>query len=146
MSTPTAPEKLVPALAEAGWQDIATAPRDGTLIILHGEGNTGTGRWRVIESRDTLNDIDGVAQFARKYGWHSASDKNLNKIKVSHWMPLPAAPTNPETVEAQGVGKCSNRECGKPATTRYDGDDICEPCAKYCAQRDWEEQDMPGGF
>lgn len=74
------------------WLPIESAPTDGTLIILHGEGNTGTGRWRVIASRDTLNDIDGVAQFARQYGWHSASDKNLNNIKVSHWMPLPPPP------------------------------------------------------
>ena len=81
-----------PSTDHSAWQPIETAPKDGTLIILHGEGNTGTGRWRVIASVDTLNDLDGVAQFRRDYGWHSASDKRLNKIKVSHWMPLPPAP------------------------------------------------------
>jgi len=41
------------------------------------------------------------------------------------------------------VVKC---ECGKPADTKYDGDDMCRACATYCASRDFEEGDMPGGF
>lgn len=41
------------------------------------------------------------------------------------------------------VSRC---DCGEPATTKYDGDDMCEPCARYCAKRDFEEGDMPGGF
>lgn len=40
--------------------------------------------------------------------------------------------------------KCEN--CGNDAETKYDGDDMCHACAAYCAQRDFEEDDMPGGF
>lgn len=40
--------------------------------------------------------------------------------------------------------KCEN--CGKQAVTKYEGEDMCIPCASYCARRDFEEDDMPGGF
>lgn len=74
------------------WQPIETAPRDGTLIILHDSVRvaSGVGRWRQVSSRDTLNDIDGLAQFSREYGWRSASDKSIEN--ATHWMPLPDAP------------------------------------------------------
>ena len=40
---------------------------------------------------------------------------------------------------------CEN--CQKaPATVRYDGEDLCRPCADYCAFRDIEEGDMEPGF
>jgi hypothetical protein len=81
------------ALGEGyGWQPIETAPKDGVLIILTTGTATGTGRWSVIASRDTLNDVDGVAVFAREYGWRSASDKALTGSQPTHWMPLPAPP------------------------------------------------------
>lgn len=37
-------------------------------------------------------------------------------------------------------------QCGAEATTSYDGDRYCEPCATYSARRDFEESEMPGGF
>lgn len=83
-----------------GWLPIESAPKDGTIIILTTGSATGTGRWRQIASRDTLNDFDdgcGMrAQFAPIYGWHSVSDKSLNKTPPTHWMPLPPAPSTPE--------------------------------------------------
>lgn len=37
--------------------------------------------------------------------------------------------------------------CGiAPATVRYDGEDLCQPCAAECAWRDIEEGDLPPGF
>ena len=36
--------------------------------------------------------------------------------------------------------------CGQPATTKYEGDDMCAACATYCARRDFDESEMPGGF
>lgn len=76
-----------------GWRPINTAPKDGTLIILHDAVRvaSGVGRWRHVSSRDTLNDIDGVAQFSREYGWRSASDKSIDD--ATHWMPIPDAPS-----------------------------------------------------
>lgn len=81
--------------ASMAWQPIETAPRDGTIIILTTGDATGTGRWRCIGSRDTLNDLNGIAQFKHEYGWHSVSDKRLNNQKITHWMPLPSAPEAP---------------------------------------------------
>lgn len=52
-------------------------------------------------------------------------------------------------VRPDGTGyhvKAPQCECGSPATTEYDGDQMCAACASYCAKRDWEEADMPGGF
>ena len=74
------------------WQPIDTAPKDGTIIIITTGDATGTGRWRRVASVDTLNDIDGIAQFKGVYGWHSVSDKRLNDAKITHWMPLPTPP------------------------------------------------------
>lgn len=78
------------------WLPIATAPKDGTIIILTTGSATGTGRWRQVASRDTLNDYDdgsGMrAVFAPIYGWYSVSDKSLNKTPPTHWMPLPTPP------------------------------------------------------
>jgi hypothetical protein len=36
--------------------------------------------------------------------------------------------------------------CGQPATTSFDGEILCEACAREDAHRDLEEQEMPGGF
>lgn len=74
------------------WRPIETAPKDGTIIIATTGEATGVCRWRCIGSIDTLNDIGGVAQFRREYGWHSVSDKLLCKHVLTHWMPLPPLP------------------------------------------------------
>ena len=37
-------------------------------------------------------------------------------------------------------------ECGRTSTVKYEGEDMCEQCANYCARRDSEESEMPGGF
>lgn len=52
-------------------------------------------------------------------------------------------------VRPDGTGyhvKAPKCHCGKPATTNYDGDQMCEPCARYNIVRDFEEDDMSGGF
>lgn len=33
-----------------------------------------------------------------------------------------------------------------PTTVRYDGDDLCRPCAEYSMHRDLEEGDMEPGY
>ena len=77
------------ALEQAGWRDIATAPRDGRgfQAWLTSPGSPGwweprcnfglsgrLGVWRLIDSR---------------YGF----DYSRSHITASHWMPTPSAPT-----------------------------------------------------
>jgi hypothetical protein len=80
------------AAAAAQWQPIETAPKDGSLIIITSGDKSAFARWGRIGSRDTLNDIDGVAVFATEYGWHSANDKAFQRIRPTDWMPRPLSP------------------------------------------------------
>ena len=70
----------VPARATpSGWQDIATAPRDGMPILMALEnGMVRTGRWSAT----------------RKY-WILAYDghvRGANSFPITGWMPLPEPP------------------------------------------------------
>jgi hypothetical protein len=94
--------RLSPAPVSDGWRTLDDPAldqikKDGTIIILTTGHSTGTGRWRRIAVRDTLNDYDDgsgmCATFASTYGWHSVSDKNLCSAPPTHWMPLPPLPT-----------------------------------------------------
>lgn len=58
------------------WQPIETAPRDGTWLLLTGEGHVGAGLWLFGEWRD-LGDI----------GWGGMTEPT-----ITHWMPLPEPP------------------------------------------------------
>lgn len=52
-------------------------------------------------------------------------------------------------VRPDGTGyhvKAPRCYCGAPATTKYEGDDLCLPCARADFQRDSDEGEMPGGF
>jgi hypothetical protein len=88
-----------------GWQDIATAPRDGRWLLLEGEmsgGDTSTvrvGRWNPHYSEATRctyewQCVDPYAHGTEDetvgpdafWNWHSEG-------RVSGWQPLPAAPT-----------------------------------------------------
>jgi hypothetical protein len=63
-----------------GWQDISTAPKDGTRVMLSYDDSVTTGRYW-----DAWN--DGTAD------WFDDSDDVLcGYLKPTHWMPLPPAP------------------------------------------------------
>ena len=69
-----------------GWQPIATAPRDGTRLLLavFREGdyvNIGVGAWEFIET----SEWDGI----KVYDWAEYAGSTE---EPSHWMPLPAPP------------------------------------------------------
>ena len=103
---------------QAGWQDALT----GCVGIESSGGNGG-------------------------HPWVRVSFTEPGQEAALHSLLAELLPTAPTLTAGEGGGKAEpNCECGKPATTRYDGDDMCEPCATYCARRDFEEQDMPGGF
>jgi len=72
-------------MALDGWRDIASAPKDGTTILVWRR----VGAWSVIGHARWEN-VCGVA------GWisHGFSDcpGNLGLAFPTHWMPLPPAP------------------------------------------------------
>jgi hypothetical protein len=69
-----------------GWQDISTAPKDGTRILIH----TPSSRLKVTQ-----------AWWARPYEaapadqcwWQTAEDYHVLPEHAAHWMPMPPAPT-----------------------------------------------------
>ena len=79
------PEAMVARLrdelaeARAWWQPIATAPKDGTAVLLFHDGEIRTGRYSTRNG-----EVSPWGEFDRR----STCDG-----LPSHWMPLPAAPT-----------------------------------------------------
>lgn len=71
----------VGALSAQAWLPIATAPKDGTYVLLTGDGwsypPAKVGRWYAWEGFD---EHDGF--------WES----NSLLVEPTHWMPLPASP------------------------------------------------------
>jgi hypothetical protein len=66
------------------WQDIASAPRDGTRILLWRKGYCSVGEW----------DDDMGGAWLAKAGLFTALDGGECEVRLNptHWMPLPAAP------------------------------------------------------
>jgi len=65
-----------------GWQDISTAPRDGTTVLLYAPG------WDSPKTGWTYGKDD----------WRDCpySHKGSENYLPTHWMPLPAAPAKQE--------------------------------------------------
>lgn len=86
-----------PAVDNAGWRPIETAPKEGTEILLftsHRRDDFGDAFDAVqIGYWDKGNIGPGVHPvFHREPGWH------LQKIGIpTHWQPLPSAPSQPLT-------------------------------------------------
>lgn len=73
--------KFEPNELESEWQPMATAPKDGTTVLVAHE------HWRGC----------GIAQYLGADGWrHLSSDTRINHPeKLTHWMPLPSPPASP---------------------------------------------------
>lgn len=69
------------APAESGWQPIATAPKDGTRILIWQAGSWQTARWQGHATG---------AEPSWPVGWRTALYVYPN---VEWWAPLPAAPS-----------------------------------------------------
>jgi len=96
------------------WQDIATAPRDGTWLVLEGEfsgGDTSSARvgrwnpvkdgsgtisyeWQVVDSRVTALE-DRLIAADEFFNWYCEG-------RVSGWQPLPAPPTPRAMTQGEG--------------------------------------------
>jgi len=89
-------KRLIPAPATtheptvAGWQPIATAPKDGTEVVLLGVlWADPAQRVRSCVSRYCLSRDDSPAY---ALGWYFAAPGYTSGFDPSHWMPLPAPP------------------------------------------------------
>lgn len=76
-------------------------------------------------------------------GWERGKNPDEIALPEADAMEQAMHPDRLEAWRAENAARC---DCGQPATVKYDGDHMCEACARYCARRDFEEADMPGGF
>ena len=70
-------QHIAALLTGGGWQDIATAPKDGTRVLLNADH---AGRRIIIVGRYGL----------QRHLWHAVPGKD--PIQPTHWMPLPEPP------------------------------------------------------
>ena len=70
------------------WQDISTAPKDGTEVLLSDHnGHMETGYWYPKgTSITTTGNIETTGVWFAGGGWYQPEE-------VTHWMPLPEPPT-----------------------------------------------------
>lgn len=61
------------------WHDIATAPKDDTVILLFGREGISTAQWKERRSEWQV--------YTSENGWQEC------EVWPTHWMPLPAPPT-----------------------------------------------------
>ena len=89
-----AADAALSAIAEAGycvtgWQDIESAPKDGTKILAHAGGECYVIAWLNGEETDAGNDW-----------WYVDDNKHgpfpLRGESPTHWIPLPKPPTTKE--------------------------------------------------
>jgi len=75
---------------QAGWQDIATAPRDGTAILAYRD-DAGVFTAHYVEAdahiSSMINPPEGDCY------WFTTGGEDLTGDMFTHWMPLPTAPT-----------------------------------------------------
>lgn len=75
------------------WQPIETAPRDGTLILLAGNAQMVSGRWR--EAIPERNEPFGGGWFwarAIPAMWELVDGTGMTFVSPTHWQPLPEPP------------------------------------------------------
>lgn len=87
-----APEGMV-----GGWQDIATAPKDGTYLLLWEQYSTNpfVGCWAFGSWSVSHEHVDAEG------GWDGAIVvDSISQDRITHWMPLP-----PEPATSAGSGK-----------------------------------------
>lgn len=81
---PSPPEGMV-----GGWQDIATAPKDGTYLLLWEQYSTNpfVGCWAFGSWSVSHEHVDAEG------GWDGANVvDSISQDRITHWMPLPPPP------------------------------------------------------
>jgi hypothetical protein len=91
------PVVAAPPTAQAeGWRQIATAPKDGTYLLLWEQYSTNpfVGCWAFGAWTVSHEHVDAEG------GWDGANVvDSISQERITHWMPLPAPPTSAEGVE-----------------------------------------------
>jgi hypothetical protein len=80
------------------WQPIATAPKDGTAVLVYGPGMRpeDSGYSIAVWNDNAAMLLMGKSGFsAMVAGWIAYSDSQIDiESQPTHWMPLPAPPTD----------------------------------------------------
>lgn len=78
------------------WQPISTAPKDGTTVILAGDGRVTCGEWCKPSETPRIKYVNGFAPEPEWDEWDpfwSSHDGGFTEEHPpSHWMPLPPPP------------------------------------------------------
>ena len=84
------------AVADDGWQDISTAPKDGTCVIL----------WVIEDHNGNGHMLWPCMMLHDEWCWEISDNRNLDydyeiieRCEITHWRPLPEPPT-PNPTEA----------------------------------------------
>jgi hypothetical protein len=81
---------IAPADAQGVWRDISSAPRDGTRFIAY-EPTYGVGSafWQTITNGSYADEVETIS------GWrmNGMLFREGDIDQPTHWMPLPAAPS-----------------------------------------------------
>lgn len=92
--------------AAGGWQDISTAPKDGTDVLIWNCEGAEIAHWAPKED-------DGPDQPGCDEGWHGTYAwpgrswgtrlQSFPQGQPTHWMPLPASPTTPASLDGDAT-------------------------------------------
>ncbi len=75
------------------WQDIASAPKDGTPVLVFSAQGQWNDDWNYYEGR--FEPAQGVMWADERGYWHGRYPPIPPVDNPTHWMPLPAPPANP---------------------------------------------------
>jgi len=91
-------QQLEAARKDAGWRPIESAPKDGTDVLLHGDGRTTFGHWCEPSDKPTIKYRDGFAPEPEweefEPFWASWDGGFTDEHPPTHWMPLPQSPAD----------------------------------------------------
>jgi len=110
-AAPTSQPNAAAQEQQAGWRDISTAPKDGTMFLCW----VGAERWSAMDGGGSgcahdVSQIDfcwwrRVHESPDGGYFDNASGQFGDSQGVTHWMPFPPAPTGMESVRSPSVGK-----------------------------------------
>lgn len=91
-------DRIEALLAERQWQPIETAPKDGTPVLLavrNGDRRLVGEAW-FNPFTETSDGPDGAWWWANESSGEYHADAIYMRWTITHWMPLPAPPAEPQ--------------------------------------------------
>ena len=76
---------------EQGWRPIATAPLDGTLVVVFGQIKSADAFYHRDEGRACVSACHADAETSPAWcvGWYFGAPGFHSSFEPTHWMPLP---------------------------------------------------------